>query len=417
MPPAVRDVAWPQAGGNPTHLMGNLSVGDTLSQAWTADIGEGGGYRRKILARPVVADKVVYAMDSDAKISAFALNTGARLWRAPTVGDDVDSTNVGGGLGWDSGTLFAVNGISELLALDPAKGTVRWRHNLDVPARSAPTIAEGRIFVTTIDGKLLALSPDDGHLLWSYQATPTATTILGGPAPAYAQGIVVAGFGSGELTAFRADSGTVIWTDGLGLSQGRTALADFLAIRGEPVISNGQVFATGLGGITIASDILTGRRVWERRVASANTPWLAGSWMFVISTDQEAGAINADDSRISWVVPLPRWENPEKKKNVITLGVRPGAGGRPADRGGQQQAGVVAEPRDRRNRAHPAPVRLARAVRPRCRRRHDAGGDRRRSPDRLEIANAPSRRHRRPAECRQIDAVQPARGAAGGPGR
>jgi outer membrane protein assembly factor BamB len=93
---------------------------------------------------------------------------------------------------------------------------------------------------------------------------------------------------------------------------------DFLAIRGEPVISNNQIFATGLGGVTIAADILTGRRVWERRVASANTPCIAGDWMFLISTDQEIGAVNIADARISWAASLPRWENPEKKKDPIT---------------------------------------------------------------------------------------------------
>ena len=238
--------------------------------------------------------------------------------RTRTVNEDLDSSNVGGGLCWDAGTLYATNGMSELLALNPADGRIRWRHNIDVSARSAPTAADGRIFLTTIDGKLLALSSADGHILWTYQATQTSTTILGGPAPAYSQGIVVAGFGSGEVAALRAETGTVIWTDGLGISHGRSALADFLSIRGEPLINNGQVIVSGMGGLTIAADLLTGRRVWERRVASANTPWLAGGWVFVISTDQEVGAINADDARVSWVAGLPRWENPEKKKDVIT---------------------------------------------------------------------------------------------------
>jgi outer membrane protein assembly factor BamB len=318
LPPPVRDMAWPQAAGDPTHLIGHLSANETLKPAWSSDLGEGGGKRRQILAQPVVANGIVFAMDSDSVVTAFNLNTGARLWRTPTVNEDLDSTNVGGGLCWDGSTLYAVNGMAELLALDAAKGAVKWRHGIDVPARSAPTVAEGRIYLTTIDSKLLALSSDDGHQLWSYQATQTATTVLGTPAPALAQGIVVAGFGSGEIAALRVESGNVIWTDGLGLAQGRPTLVDFVAIRGEPVISNGQVFATGLGGLTIAADLLTGRRVWERRVASENTPYIAGEWMFLISTDQQIGAINTNDARISWVASLPRWENPEKKKDVIT---------------------------------------------------------------------------------------------------
>jgi outer membrane protein assembly factor BamB len=318
LPPASRDMAWPQAGGGPTHLMGHLSVGDSLKAAWSADIGEGGGYRRKILAQPVVVNGVVFTMDSSAVISAFDLSAGTKLWRTATVNEDLDSTNIGGGLCWDSGTLYAVNGVSELLALDPAKGAVKWRHGIDVPARSAPTVADGRIFLTTIDSKLLALSTTDGHVLWTYQATQVPTTILGGPAPAYSQGVVVAGFGSGELATLRTETGTVIWTDGLGIAEGRERLVDFLAIRGEPVISNGQVFVTGLGGLTIAADLLTGRRVWERRVASANSPWIAGNWMFMVSTDQEIGAIAVDEARIAWVTALARWVNPEKKKDTIT---------------------------------------------------------------------------------------------------
>jgi outer membrane protein assembly factor BamB len=318
LPPAVRDMAWPQAAGGPTHLMGNLSANATLKQAWTADVGEGGGYRRQILAQPVVADGVVFAMDSDSVVTAFNLASGAKLWRTPTVDEDLDSSNVGGGLCWAAGTLYAVNGMAELLALDTAKGAVKWRHSIEVPARSAPTVADGKIFLTTIDSKLLALSADDGHPLWSYQATQTTTTLLGSPAPAFDQGIVVAGFASGELAAVRADSGNVIWTDGLGLAEGQPGIVEFLAIRGEPVIANNLVFATGLGGVTIAADILTGRRAWERRVPSENTPCMAGEWMFLISTDQQIGAINVNDARISWVASLPKWENPDKKKDPIT---------------------------------------------------------------------------------------------------
>ena len=270
--PAIRNPAWPQAGGNPAHLMGNLSLGNTLKPIWNADLGEGGGKRRQILAQPVVANGVVFAMDSAAVVSAYDLATGKRKWRAATVADDVDSSNIGGGLCWENGTLYAVNGMSDLLAMDAGNGAVQWRGKLDVPARSAPTVVDGRIFLTTLESKLLALSATDGHMLWSYQATPTTTTILGGPAPAYGAGMVVAGFGSGEVAALRAESGIVVWTDGLGIAGSKNSLADFLAIRGAPVIINNQVFVTGMGGLTIAADLLTGRRVWERRLASANSP-------------------------------------------------------------------------------------------------------------------------------------------------
>jgi outer membrane protein assembly factor BamB len=318
LPTEVRNVAWPQAGGNPAHFMGHLAAGDSLAEAWSANIGAGGGYRRKILAQPVAADGIVYVMDSDAVVSAFDIAGGRRVWRFDTRQEDDDSSNVGGGLAIDQGTLYTVNGLAEAVALDAAKGTVRWRNKFGAPTRSAPTVVEGRLFFTTIEDRLVALAADDGRQLWSYQSANATTSILGRPAPAYATGLVVAGFGSGELAALRADSGGVAWTDTLAATVGGGNIADFSAIRGLPLVGDGRVYAIGLGGLAVAVDMPSGRRLWERSVAGEDSFWAAGGWLFVVSLDQRMAAISRDDGRVAWVTDLPRWENPEKQKDPIT---------------------------------------------------------------------------------------------------
>ena len=318
LPPVVRNAAWPQAGGNPAHFMGHLAASDRLTEAWRVSIGAGGGYRRKIMAQPVAADGIVYVMDSDAVVSAFDMARGSRVWRFDTKDKDDDSTNVGGGLTLDQGTLYAVNGLAELVAIDAAKGTMRWRSRFGAPTRSAPTVVEGRLFVTTIEDRLLALAADDGRQLWSHQAANPTTSILGRPAPAYSTGLVVGGFGSGELATLRAESGNVVWTDTLATAIRTGSLADFAAIRGLPVIGDGKVYAMSLGGLTVAIDLPTGRRLWEREAAGEDSPWAAGSWLFVISLEQKMAALSRDDGRVSWVTQLPRWKNPEKQEDAIT---------------------------------------------------------------------------------------------------
>ena len=318
LPQAISNSAWPQAGGNPAHFMGHLAAGERLAEAWSADIGAGGGYRRRIMAQPVASDGIVYVMDSDAVVSAFDMKNGGRVWRFDTKKDEDDSTNVGGGLAVDQGTVYAVNGLGELVALDAAKGAMKWRSDFHVPARSAPTVVEGRIFLITIEDRLIALTTDNGRQLWDHQATNPTTSVLGSPAPAYTDGLVVAGFGSGELTAMRAESGTVVWTDSLAASVVGGGVADFSAIRGLPVIAGGRVYAISMGGLMVANDLPTGRRLWEREAGGEDHPWAAGSWLFIVSLDQRMAAISRDDGRVAWVTELPRWENPEKQKDPIT---------------------------------------------------------------------------------------------------
>jgi outer membrane protein assembly factor BamB len=318
LPPPVRNAAWPQAGGNPAHVMGHLAANPSLAQAWDTGIGEGGGYRRKIMAQPVVANGLVFTMDSDAVVSAFSFAGGERVWRTDTKDKRTRSTNVGGGLAVAGGVLYAVNGVADLVALDAAKGTQKWRTKIGVPGRSAPTVVEGLLFLTTIEDKLLALAADDGRQIWTYQALSAAPSVLGRPAPAFANGLVVAGFSSGELACLRADSGNVVWTDNLGGATGGTSLADFSAIRGRPAISNGRVLVTGMGGLTLALDLPTGRRLWERQVGSEDSPWVAGDWMFLISMTEELAAIDTADGRVAWVSALPRWQNEKKQSNPIS---------------------------------------------------------------------------------------------------
>lgn len=318
LPPAVRNAAWPQDGGNPAHLMGHLQAGDRLAEAWSADIGDGGGYRAKILAHPVSANGIVYTMDSSGMVSAFDLANGSRLWRFDTSLDEDRSTNIGGGLAVDNGTLYAVNGLAELVALDAAKGTVRWRTKTGTPARSSPTVADGRLFLTTIDDRLLAYATADGRSLWSYQGTQTPTAYLGQPAPAYAEGFVIAGFGSGELVAVRADSGVIVWTDSLAAARAAGTVAEFSSIRGLVTVVSGVVYSISVGRLMVANDLHSGRRLWERDASGEDSPWVADDWIFLVTLNQQIAAISRSDGRVAWATDLPRWEDPDKRKDEIT---------------------------------------------------------------------------------------------------
>ncbi len=317
LPAPTTNASWAQAGGVPSHEMGHAAVADRLVEAWRSDIGTGGGYRRKITSTPVVAGGRVYTMDANAQVSAFDTTNGSRIWRFDTTPEENRGTNVGGGIAFDGGVIYASTGRAEILALDAATGEVKWRQALDNAARAAPTVAEGKLFIPLLGDKLVAHATGDGRKVWSYQASEAATAVLGLPSPAYADGLLVAGFGSGDLVTLRAATGAVVWADSLASARGRNSASDLSAIHGMPVIQDGRVYAVGLGGLMLSLDLRSGRRLWERDVGSDDTPCVAGDWIYVLSVDSQLAALSRIDGSVAWVTQLQKFANVEKSRDPI----------------------------------------------------------------------------------------------------
>jgi outer membrane protein assembly factor BamB len=315
VPAAVAGLEWPQQGGNAAHDPGVSALGSQLTQLWSADFGEGTAYRHRIPCPPVAAAGAVFTMDADGTINAFDIHSGNTFWTASIRPKHSRSLNVGGGISYDAGHIYAATGLGEIICFDAKSGAIRWRQPLGVPARSGPTISGGHIFVSLIDSSMVGLDGQTGKTLWSHQASNPLTGVLGLPAPAVAGSIVVAGFGSGDLLALNTDSGQVLWTDNLGATG--TGLSQLSAIVGLPVIDQGRVFIGSLGGIVLSLDLPTGRRLWEKDFATDQTSWIAGDWVFQLSTDQQLAALSADTGQVKWVRQLPPFKNMKKLTQPI----------------------------------------------------------------------------------------------------
>jgi outer membrane protein assembly factor BamB len=193
--------------------------------------------------------------------------------------------------------------MAEIMALDPGTGDIKWRQRMPAPARGAPSVADGRIFVPTVDNHLLALSTEDGRRLWTHRAQSVTSVPLGLPTPAVESDIVVAGFGSGELSALRTNDGRLVWSETLA-SANRGALSEVSGIHAMPVISEGRVVALGMGGLTICIDLRSGRRIWEREVGGTESAWMAGNWVFLVTSEEQLACLGRDDGRVRWVTDL-----------------------------------------------------------------------------------------------------------------
>lgn len=297
---------WPQAGGYPNHAMQNLALNTgALKQVWQADIGEGDQDKLPLIAQPVVFDHQVFTLDTENKIRAFDLATGKELWSRSVRPKKEDEDVISGGLAFSSGKLYVTSGYGELLAIDTASGKILWKQKLTSPSRAAPSVLNDRVYVVTLENKIIAFAAADGKQLWDYQALAEDAGIVGAASPAVNNEIVMPAFSSGEIIALRVENGSVAWQDDLSpTTRVGGGLASIPDIQGLPVLDKDMAFAISFGGKMVAINLKTGQRVWEKEVSGTETPWVAGNMIFTITANSELIAMSRDTGSLAWVKPL-----------------------------------------------------------------------------------------------------------------
>lgn len=318
LPAAQVNTDWAQPGGNAAKSMGHLALGASVTRAWTATI-PGSTLRVRLASSPVIGGGRLYVVDVNGVVHALDAATGAQVWQANTVeGNANEGSRFGGGVSFDNGRVYAANGLGDVVAYDAATGGVAWRAKPGGPLRGAPTVANGQVYVQSQDNQLFALNQADGTVVWTAAASPESQGVFGVAAPAVARGTIVAGFSSGELNAYRYENGNSLWADALSRTSISTSVSALSDIDAEPVIDNDRVYAVGLGGRTVALDLLTGRRLWEQNLAGISTPWIAGDWMFVVTDDARVLALSRDSGRVRWANQLTRWRNMKRSTGAIS---------------------------------------------------------------------------------------------------
>jgi outer membrane protein assembly factor BamB len=318
LPPARNNPEWAQVGGAASKSYGHLALAENPSKVWTATVA-GSSNRMRLAAAPVVGGNKLFAEGTDGVIHAFDKNTGTRLW---TRGDgdmtkDQAPSAFGGGVSFEAGKLYATNGVGEVKALNADTGEVAWKVTPAGPLRGSPTIAFGQLFVMTQDNQVIALNVGDGSLVWDESGSATQSGVFGVAAPAAGQGTVIAGYSSGELSAYRYENGRTLWSDALARTNISTTVGSITDIDADPIIDSGRVYALGQGGRMAAYELLTGQRIWELNLAGISTPSIAGEWIFTLTDDARLLAIARSTGRVRWITQLPRFRDEEDKKGPI----------------------------------------------------------------------------------------------------
>ena len=80
LPAPTSNPEWPMAGGYANHAMHHIAINANIEEVWSRDIGAGADDDVRFNSTPIVADGMIFAMDTDSEVSAYMVQDGDKVW-------------------------------------------------------------------------------------------------------------------------------------------------------------------------------------------------------------------------------------------------------------------------------------------------------------------------------------------------
>lgn len=316
LPAPVANADWSHRTGTAGGRLAHPALSPQPQLRWSADIGAGETRRSRLLASPIAAGGLIFALDAEGLLSAVTGQGGGAWSRTLVPEGQLADAGPGGGLAQQGGVLYATTGFGEVFALNPASGAVIWRRTLEGPIGAAPSVADGRVVVVVRNDTAYALDAASGATLWRAQGVG-GTGVLGGATAALGGQLAVVPFASGEVLGLLARNGLQIW--GTAVTGGRRELVRnrISDITGDPVIDGGVVYASNQGGRTIKLDLRSGERLWTMAEGAYGPAWPVGGAVFLLSDLGALVRADAGTGAVVWSVQLPEYYDTRRRIAAI----------------------------------------------------------------------------------------------------
>ncbi len=196
----------------------------------------------------------------------------------------------------DSGALALSNGLvvlgdiaGRLYAVDPAKGKVVWQAQLTSTFTSAPVAVDQGFLVQTTDNRIYRFS-EEGTKLWSFSGQKNTLSMYMTPAPIVADGYVFALLGNGDAVALMLESGDLLWKRQMLLSNDSAVLSELKSPLAAPLLvkrlhmggeqSENTLLMSFFQGEMIALSAKDGTQSFNLPISLKSTPLVTDSILY-----------------------------------------------------------------------------------------------------------------------------------------
>lgn len=246
----------PAPSGKPAALTPIASPAK-VRMAWQGSVGAAG----KTVLFPAVSGKTVWAAAANGEVTGFGASNGAREARF-SVGQLIS-----GGVAANERMVVVATARGEIVALDRS-GKAMWK--TQAPGETlAPAALDGDLVIARVgDGGVQAFDAASGKRRWAYQRSAPLLSVRSHGGLTVSRGVVFAGFAGGRLIALSPDNGGVLWDSVVSLPKGATELERVADVTSPPAVDDNRACAVAYQGRLACFDTTRGTTLWTRDISS-----------------------------------------------------------------------------------------------------------------------------------------------------
>jgi outer membrane protein assembly factor BamB len=268
-----------------------------------------------IRTRPSVVAGDLYVQADDGYLYKLATPDGKERWRVAVVDkpierlpfDDPKSRfdRFGSDVTIDQGRLYLGTHGGRVLALDPEKGATVWEFQAGDAVLAAPVVRDGRVYFGSYDKNVYALDAATGKLAWK---TDTKGAVVSTPALTKDGDLLVIGTRAYDLLGIDAKTGAVAWKQYIWFSwvESSVSMKDGIAYVGSSDAAAAYAFDARTGRPIWKTDVFGW--AWGQLAVDADRVYVGASSQVGYLADHDGGVMGLDrkTGRMLWRSPAQR---------------------------------------------------------------------------------------------------------------
>lgn len=261
-----------------------------IEKVWSRDIGQVGALRA---LRPLVAAGRVFAAEAGGDVYAIDAK-GKELWRVKT------GRRLGAGPALVDGQLILGDRDGGVLALTATDGSEAWSHPISSEVITLPAGDSELLVIKSEDGRIHGLNPRDGSAQWVVPLNVPALTWRGNAPLVLADEAVLVGTSNGRLKALSREDGSLLWEQVIAEAGGRSEVERLTDIDGDLLLAGPVIIAVSTAGNMKVLRQDGGQLIWERAVGGFVGASIDDNCLYVVDSQDFVSCLDPRSGAAKW---------------------------------------------------------------------------------------------------------------------